>query len=456
MKARLFVAGVVLLGCSSKEEAKGPSVPTYSENVAPILRERCESCHHDGGIGPFALSSYAQAKRWAPLLTEKAESRAMPPWGAFDSDDCKMRFKIKHDLRLTDKEIATLKAWSEGGTPEGDPAKAPAKVAFADQRLAGASDTLAISPYKVAPAPQDELRCFPVDPKVLTDTWIDGVNVVPGDTRVVHHVLVYVDPKRQSLGKAGADGSYSCFGGPDVSDAGLLMAWAPGVQPLDLGPEAAMSLPKDAMLVVQMHYHPTSVDATDGTKVELRRRSTPPPWKALVALIGNSGSAKDGLQASASDPAAGPAFVIPAGAKNHVESMSFTIPPMIDGMVVPELRIHSAASHMHWVGKNMKIEIERAIVSGDDPAKECLLGTPKYDFNWQRFYQFDAPIEDLPMVRAGDTLKMTCTYDNSMGNPYVAKALAEKKLPGPVDVSLGEQTLDEMCLGGFVILQRNR
>jgi len=453
MKARLFVVGVVLLGCSSKEQAT-PSTPTWSENVAPILRERCESCHHDGGVAPFALSTYAQAKKWAPLLSEKVESRAMPPWGAFDSATCKPRFKIKHDLRLSDAEIATISTWSKSGTPEGDPAKAPPKVTFTDARLAGATDTIGIAPYKVSQATKDELRCFPVDPKIADTTWIDGANIIPGDTRVVHHVLVYVDPKRQSLAKAGADGSYPCFGGPDVEGAGLLMAWAPGVEPLDIGPEAAMQLPKDGMLVVQMHYHPV-VDANDTTKIELRRRPTAPKWKALVALVGNSGDAKSGLAPSAADPATGPAFVVPAGAKSHVESMTFTIPGMIDGKITPELRIHSVAAHMHWVGRDMKIEVERSIVSGDDPATECLLGTPKYDFNWQRFYQYDTAIDDLPMVRAGDKLKMTCTYDNSLDNPYVAKALQEQKLPGPIDVKLGEQTLDEMCLGGFVVLQRN-
>ncbi len=366
-----------------------------------------------------------------------------------------MRYKLKHDLRLTDAEVATIANWSKNGTPEGDPAKAPAKGTFTDVRLTGVTDTLAIKPYKLAASNNDELRCFPVDPKATADTtWIDGSSVVPGDPRVVHHVLVYVDPKRESVAKAGADGSYPCFGGPGVSEAGLVMAWAPGGQPMDLAPEAAMPLPKDAMLVVQMHYHPV-VEATDTTKIELRRRESPPKWRALVALIGNADDAKSGLLPSAADPTAGPQFVIPAGAKSHVESMTFTIPPMIDGKITPELRIHSVASHMHWVGRDMKIEVERSIVSGDDPANECLLGTPKYDFNWQRFYQFDAAIEDLPMVRAGDKLKMTCTYDNSMGNPFMVKALKEQKLSAPIDVKLGEQTLDEMCLGAFVVLQRN-
>ena len=31
------------------------------------------------------------------------------------------------------------------------------------------------------------------DPNLATDAWVGGVNVVPGDPRVVHHVIVYLD-----------------------------------------------------------------------------------------------------------------------------------------------------------------------------------------------------------------------------------------------------------------------
>ena len=43
----------------------------------------------------------------------------------------------------------------------------------------------------------------------------------------------------------------------------------------------------------------------------------------------------------------------------------------------------------------------------------------------------------------------------AMDNPYVVQALEEKKMSSPVDVKLGEQTLDEMCLGAFVVLAKN-
>lgn len=53
------------------------------------------------------------------------------------------------------------------------------------------------------------------------------------------------------------------------------------------------------------------------------------------------------------------------------------------------------------------------------------------------------------MALPGDYLYLRCTYDNSMSNPYVVEALAQQRLDAPVPVFLGEETLDEMCLGVF-------
>lgn len=40
----------------------------------------------------------------------------------------------------------------------------------------------------------------------------------------------------------------------------------------------------------------------------------------------------------------------------------------------------------------------------------------------------------------------TCTYDKTLANPRLAELLAEEGLTEPVDVLLGEETTDEMCL----------
>ncbi len=441
--------------CSSNggEEPQKPA--TWAENVAPIVLTKCANCHRDGGIAPFPLENYAQVKAKAALVAGAVESKIMPPWGAYDSADCKHRLPFRDDLRLTDQEIKTITSWANNGAPEGDKSKTPAIKPTADGVLNGAT-SFSFPPRTVAPSPQDDLRCFPIDPGFTEDTWIDATHIVPGDPRVVHHVLVYTDPKSESVAKAGAEGSYECFGGPNVANADLLIAWAPGVQPMDFRGKAGFLLKAGSKIVVQMHYHPAEVSIADQTKVQLRKLGAKPEWNAQIALLGNIDKEAEGLEKGDGDRDGKAEFRIPAGVKGHVEKMGFTIPPEIDGKPLPELRLFGIGTHMHWVGKDMSINIKRLSVKGDEPDEECLIGTPQYNFNWQRSYTY--AVDDfmkLPPLRFGDRLTMKCTYDNTMGNAYVVKALQEKKMSAPIDVFLGEATLDEMCLGAFVVLAKN-
>jgi hypothetical protein len=98
----------------------------------------------------------------------------------------------------------------------------------------------------------------------------------------------------------------------------------------------------------------------------------------------------------------------------------------------------------------MLLTVERTS-NPEQPAEECLLQTPHWDFNWQRGYLYDAPLEQLPTAGPGDVLEFRCTYDNSLDNPFVRQALVERGMSEPTEVRLGEQSLDEMCLGLFAV-----
>src|SRR5690606_18242429 len=126
----------------------------------------------------------------------------------------------------------------------------------------------------------------------------------------------------------------------------------------------------------------------------------------------------------------------PAGAQNHVETwrQKVELPLGLD------VRVWSVFPHMHLVGVSMDVKIERGGES------ICLGELPHWDFDWQRTYAFDAPYSALPKVYPGDEVVVRCTYDNSMQNPSLAKALAEEGIPAPMDTSVGEATFDEMCV----------
>ncbi|MBL4683875.1 MAG: hypothetical protein JKY37_04745 [Nannocystaceae bacterium] len=157
-------------------------------------------------------------------------------------------------------------------------------------------------------------------------------------------------------------------------------------------------------------------------------------FAARLSLVGNAAGG-DALQPGPNDDN-GVEFLIPAGVSAHTESMRFTIP---DGF--PQLRVFSVGSHMHYAGVDMLIEVERP--SGDD---ECLLQTPTYKFEWQRSYTYDADINAVPRLQAGDVLTLRCTYNNTMDNPSLAEALRQAGKDEPQDIVLGDETNDEMCL----------
>lgn len=453
-----FVAAVVA-ACSSSSSTDQDETPTFSETVQPIVQDRCQNCHREGGIAPFALETYEQVKAVASLAKDKIVAHEMPPWGAFDSDACKMQHPIKDDLRMKDDEIKKFVRWVETGAQRGDPSKAPPARTFAAHGLIDKTHTFSLpQPYTVEGGAKDDIRCFPIDPGFTEDTWVGGSNVVPGDPTVVHHVIVYTDPNAEGVAKAKATGteSYPCFGGPQVGSPSLLLAWAPGVQPANYGEDAGIKVTKGSHLIVQVHYHPTATTKQDQTGFELKVLPTKPSFVTQILLLGNAESATGILHLlpGPDDPASGPEFKIPANIKGHTEAMEVTIPESLNGGTIPPLSILAAGSHMHWAGVDMKIEVDRKAASDGQPQKECLVGTPKYDFNWQRAYAYDEPFDKLPVVQPGDTLRFTCTYDNTMGNKYVQRALAEQRVAAPVDIHLGETTLDEMCLGAVIAVRR--
>jgi hypothetical protein len=452
----ISVAAVVgFMGCSSSSDEEEP---TYAKTIEPLVQEKCQGCHRAGGIAPFTLDTFQDVKRVGGIAREKVLSREMPPWGAHDDATCQMQHKFKDDLRLTDAQVDQFVKWIDRGMPMGDESqRPPPRTVFPATNLADKTHTFALAkPHEVVGGGPDDIRCFPIDPGFKEDTWVGGWNVVPGDPRVVHHVIVYVDPDAEGVKKVDASGSYPCFGGPGTPKPALLVAWAPGVPPSSYPEASGLKVPAGAHLVTQVHYHPTQNTVLDQTAFELKILPYKPGYVVQIILLGNARSATGAIKLlpGPNDPPSGPEFLIPANVPDHIESMEVTIPAKIQNIDIPQQQLLAAGSHMHWAGVDLKIDIERANGYEGQPAKECLLGTPKYDFNWQRAYAYDEPLEKLPSVGPGDKLRFTCKYNNTMSNRHVHRAMSEQRLPGPVHIGLGESTLEEMCLGALVTVRR--
>src|SRR5512138_1758061 len=107
------VLALLTFSCGDTDPPEGA---TYSEDVAPILRENCATCHQRGGIAPFVLTDYASARAHASEIATETRARAMPPMPVNNDGSCNTYSNARW---LTSEEIATLGAWAQAGAPEG-------------------------------------------------------------------------------------------------------------------------------------------------------------------------------------------------------------------------------------------------------------------------------------------------------------------------------------------------
>jgi hypothetical protein len=457
-------AAVAIAACSSSEDPGAssssggtsggtppvvvapPGTVTFHKDVEPVLQKVCQNCHIAGGIAPFSLVTYADAKAVAESIVQQTHDRKMPPWGAQNTSECTPPKGWKDDLRLSEAEIGILKAWHDAGDYEGDPKDAPPpRTPPSTTGLAGGTSLAPATPFTLG-GTSDTFRCFVLDPQITSTKYLNATNFVPTNKTIVHHALAFSVPP----GTAVPANEYECFGGPNVDGANLVAAWAPGGVPNEYPADVGLALEAGTKFVVQVHYHPhaNATPEPDATAFQFRLTDTVPTYKATTRLIGNFRNAVTaagiGLEPGMADPAGKATFLIPANATAHVETMQFKMPALASG----NIWILGVGAHMHLAGRDEKITLARG---GQDT---CLLQEPAWDFNWQRGYQYDAPIESLPTIQAGDVLRVRCTYDNSAGNLALSNARKEAGNMQSVDMTLGESTTDEMCLGAFTFVTK--
>ena len=435
-------------GSASEGGAVTTSV-TFNKDIQPLLHTHCQGCHIAGGIAPMPLVTYGDAQTFAASIKSNTGSKKMPPWGAQATDSCKPRFGWKEDPSLTEAQIAMIASWVDGGAPEGSPADLEAGSPPMPVDLANATDKLTPKvPYSLG-GTADQFRCFVLDPKLTQTMYLNGSHVVPGNATTVHHVLMFAVPGGVSAitQQLDASGSYDCFGGAGITQTDLVAAWAPGGLPSEFPADVGIPLAAGTALVMQIHYHPHggASAAPDATTFKMRLSATKPKFFIAPKLIGNESKAVANGTGLLPDPddRGGVEFRIPANAKSHTETMQFTLPQSL-AAVSP--RIYGLGAHMHLVGVKEQVTLTRAAPDAQDPADECLLSVPAWDFNWQRRYDYATDLASLPQMRGGDTMTIACEYNNTMDNAALATSILAQGMSKPGDVGLGESTLQEMCL----------
>ena len=121
----LFLSVMIVAAERGEAHRPMPSAYTYNEDVFPILRDRCGSCHVAGGVAPMSLMTFRDALLWGESIRTELVAGHMPPWTV---DDATGRFR--NAQALSGRELNVLLTWASGGYPMGDAERMPPPVAL--------------------------------------------------------------------------------------------------------------------------------------------------------------------------------------------------------------------------------------------------------------------------------------------------------------------------------------
>ena len=402
MKHRTLFCTLAVCGLTFASAAASAAEVTYTKDVAPILWKNCAGCHRPNEIGPFSLLTYPDAAKRADFIAEITASRRMPPWkpepGYGDFLD---------ESRLSDHDLQTLAAWAKAGAPQGNPRDLPSAPDFPTGWQLGQPDLVVRmkEPFDVTAAGRDVFRCFVIPLGINEDRTVAAVEFHPGNPRIVHHALFYLDNTGQGRKLDAKDPGlgYPSFGGIGFIPSGSIGGWAPGAIPRRWPEGMGNLLRKGSDLVLQVHYHPSGKPETDQSELGIYFTSRFAPHIVAAVALGRTD------------------IKIPAGESRHSIRSSFTLPH--------DIRAVGVSPHMHWLGREMKVEAQLP-----DGSTRHLLWIKDWDFNWQGRYIYR---DQIPLPK-GTRLELEAWYDNSTGNP------ANPNDP-PQEIHFGEQTTDEMC-----------
>lgn len=360
---------------------------SYHDTIAPLLEKRCVSCHTEGGIGPWAMSSYDMVKGFSSMIREVIRTDRMPPWNADPNVGTFLR-----DYSMTPDEIKTLVHWIEAGAPRGD---GPDPLAVkreppADWPLGEPDMIIDIPPYDVpATGVVDYQR--PVVANPLTEPkWLRASTVKVGSREAVHHVLTGMMEEMPESGLSNESRWGASIGG-----------YAVGAESFISRANVGTYIPTGGAIGLQMHYTPFGKPVTDATQIGLYFYDEPPLMMTRNSVIADS------------------SIRIPAHTGRHEEVAYLQFPK--------DAELFYAFPHAHYRGQSSTLTIRYP-----DGSEKLLLSLPRYNFNWQRSYEFTEPVE----VPAGSKLIARYTYDNTARNPAN---------PDPArEITWGDQSFEEM------------
>ncbi|MCZ0932862.1 MAG: redoxin family protein [Oligoflexia bacterium] len=165
-----------------------PVLPSavYWKDVAPIVRNKCTSCHNPKGIGPMNFVRYEDVAGRGRMFEHVIRNDLMPPWYLADN----LEVEYDNDLSLGVKEKALLLKWAKTGFKKGKAFQN--RILWKERKRNWKADYVISLPEKVVIPEEGFLyHYFVIDPKFKEDKWIKFIDF-DMKPKIIHHARVLV------------------------------------------------------------------------------------------------------------------------------------------------------------------------------------------------------------------------------------------------------------------------
>lgn len=380
--------------------------PTYVEEVAPILRQRCYTCHRDGGSAPWGMHDYQDVTGWGAMIREVVLARRMPPK---QPDTHYLPLAQIHGL--LPHEARTIVRWIDAGMPKGEGADPLATAPDQEEDefdVTKAEIMLPLPPQKLPATGEIAYRTNALKLELNQDAWVRAGRIQPSEPEAMHHAFCRTSPV---TGDDSEQRKFSKRGFSDKWRSTNIAAYMPGSSSFAFPPDTGFSIPKKCALVFLYHYNTIGTETTDHPRLGIFLHKKKPLFQLKMETI---------------------------------ERRDLRIPPYTkdyqvqDDYVTPEdTLLFGIAPHMHYRGASFQCEVE--LPNG---FKKVIFSMPNYRMTWQGLYWFKNPVA----IPKGTTIECSGVFDNSAFNELNPNPAAE--------VIYGQQSWREMFEGWLIYSER--
>ena len=384
----LVIFFVNILFCSFCPNNSFGQKITFSEHIAPIIFENCTPCHRPNQIAPMPFTNFEEVSAYASMIKYVTEIKYMPPWKATNTNHS---FEGKRGL--SDDEINLIKQWVEDGVEEGNPSKTPSSPSFDDTPKFKNPDVVysmseAFEQYGVY---YDQFKVFVLPTNLEEDKGVSAIEFIPGNASIVRSCFISIDTSDRVAALDKWDPTYGYFSFGEIGfvpNESRWYTWNP-LKTMTVFPNGiSKRLPKNAKLLLHIHYGPTGVPLKDSSEVRIQ--------------FSNQKSQKN-IQN------------VPLIHSYNMTNASFQIPKKQviryhSKFVVPfDMELRALMPHSQLLGNTWEIFMMEPATK----KSQVLLKIEDWDFKWKRQFDFSKPV----ILKKGTVVHALAQYDNTLKNP---------------------------------------